>query len=59
MNYKPNLKALNFIVKISNLVNEFDFHIIGNYIQIQMFLEKNIIYRGYVIDLNLKLTMQI
>ena len=29
MNYKPNLKALNFIVKISNLVNEFDFHIIG------------------------------
>ena len=29
MNYKANLKALNFIVNISNLVNEFDFHIIG------------------------------
>ena len=53
MNYKPNLKALNFIVNISNLVNEFDFHIIGKlHSNSDVFREKNIIYRGYVKDLN-------
>ena len=53
MNYKPNLKALNFILKISNLVNEFDFHIIGKLnSSSDVFREKNIIYRGYVKDLN-------
>ena len=56
LNYKPNYQALEFICKVSKLLEQFEFHIIGKFqIKSRMISIKNIIFRGYVDDLNFEI----